>query len=66
MTDQHKHCPMCQKPIPLTEKFCSPKCEQLYVERQNKVAKSRKTLYILFAAFIIIWIFFTLRGKFGL
>jgi len=57
---------MCQKPIPLTEKFCSPKCEQLYMERQNKVAKSRKTLYILFAAFIIIWIFFTLRGKFGL
>ena len=54
------------KPIPLSEKFCSPKCEQIYRENQNKVAKTRKMLYVLFAAFIIIWIFFTLRGKFGL
>ena len=66
MTDQHKHCPMCQKPIPLSEKFCSPKCEQIYMENQRKIAKSRKVLYIAFAAFIIIWIFFTLRGKIGL
>jgi predicted nucleic acid-binding Zn ribbon protein len=66
MTDQHKHCPMCQKPVPLSEKFCSPKCEQIYRENQNKVAKTRKMLYILFAAFILIWIFFTIRGKFGL
>jgi predicted nucleic acid-binding Zn ribbon protein len=66
MTDQHKHCPLCQKPIPLSEKFCSPKCEQIYLENQRKIAKSRKVLYIAFAAFIIIWIFFTLRGKIGL
>ena len=42
MTDQHKHCPMCSKPIPLSEKFCSPKCEQIYMENQRKVAKSAK------------------------
>jgi predicted nucleic acid-binding Zn ribbon protein len=66
MTDQHKHCPLCQKPIPLSEKFCSPKCEQIYLENQRKIAKSRKILYIAFAVFIIIWIFFTLRGKIGL
>jgi predicted nucleic acid-binding Zn ribbon protein len=66
MTDQHKHCPMCQKPIPLSEKFCSPKCEQIYTENQKKIAKSRKILYIAFGIFILIWIFFTLRGKIGL
>ena len=66
MTDQHKHCPMCSKPIPLSEKFCSPKCEQIYTENQRKVAKSRKLLYIAFAAFIIIWVFFSLRGRIGL
>jgi len=66
MTDQHKHCPMCQKPIPLSEKYCSPKCEQIFLENQKKIAKSRKILYIAFAAFILIWIFFTLRGKIGL
>ncbi|MBZ2165348.1 MULTISPECIES: DUF2116 family Zn-ribbon domain-containing protein [Methanobacterium] len=66
MTDQHKHCPMCQKPIPLSEKFCSPKCEQIYNENQRKVAKSRRVLYIIFAVFIIIWLFFTLKGRIGL
>ena len=65
MTDQHKHCPMCQKPIPLSEKFCSTQCEQIYMANQRKIAKSRRILYIAFAAFILIWIFFTFRGKLG-
>ena len=66
MTDQHKHCPMCQKPIPLSEKFCSPNCEQIYMENQRKIAKTRRILYIAFAAFILIWIFITFRSKIGL
>jgi len=66
MTDQHKHCPICQKPIPLSEKFCSSKCEQIYMENQRKIAKSRKMLYIAFAAFIVVLIFFTFRSKMGL
>jgi predicted nucleic acid-binding Zn ribbon protein len=56
---------MCQKPIPLSEKFCSPKCEQIYIENQRKIAKSRRLLYIVFAAFIIIWILFTFRSRIG-
>ncbi|MDD3984635.1 MAG: DUF2116 family Zn-ribbon domain-containing protein [Methanobacterium sp.] len=66
MIDQHKHCPMCQTPIPLSEKFCSPKCEQSYIVNQKKIAKSRRTLYIIFAVFIILWLLFTLKGKIGL
>jgi predicted nucleic acid-binding Zn ribbon protein len=57
---------MCQKPIPLSEKFCSPKCEQIYMENQRKIAKSRKILYIAFAAFIVVWILITFRSKIGL
>ena len=47
MTDQHKHCPMCKKPIPLSEKFCSPSCEQVYLENQRKIAKTRRILYVV-------------------
>lgn len=61
--DQHKHCPMCGTPIPMDERFCSPKCEQILAERQRKVAKTRKIIYIAFAALIIIYLLFALRGR---
>ncbi len=63
MVDQHKHCPMCGTPIPMNERFCSPKCEQILAERQRKVAKTRKIIYLAFAALLIIYIIFVLRGK---
>jgi predicted nucleic acid-binding Zn ribbon protein len=66
MTDQHKHCPMCQKPIPLSEKFCSPNCEQVYLENQRKIAKTRRILYALFGIFIVLFLVLTLRSKIGL
>jgi predicted nucleic acid-binding Zn ribbon protein len=58
MKDQHKHCPMCGTPMPMSEKFCSPKCEQIYNENQNKVNRTRKILYVAFAIFILIWLYF--------
>lgn len=63
MVDQHKHCPMCGTPIPMNERFCSPRCEQILAERQRKVAKTRKIIYLAFAALLIIYIIFVLRGK---
>lgn len=65
MTDQHKHCPMCQKPIPLSEKFCSPNCEQIYLENQKKIAKTRRMLYIVFGIFVVLFLILTLRSKVG-
>jgi predicted nucleic acid-binding Zn ribbon protein len=65
MTDQHKHCPMCQKPIPLSEKFCSPNCEQIYKVNQQKIEKTRKMLYIAFAVFIVLFLLLTFRSKIG-
>ncbi len=63
MVDQHKHCPICGKPIPMDERLCSPNCEKILVERQKKVAKTRKVIYIAFAALVIIYLLFALRGK---
>ncbi|MBI5680137.1 MAG: DUF2116 family Zn-ribbon domain-containing protein [Methanobacterium sp.] len=63
MTKPHKHCPMCGTPIPMEEKFCSPNCEQIFTERQRKVAKTRKIMYIAFAALIIIYFLFAFKGK---
>jgi predicted nucleic acid-binding Zn ribbon protein len=65
MIDQHKHCPICQKPIPLSEKFCSPNCEQLYLENQKKIEKTRKMLYIAFGVFIVLFLLLTFRSKIG-
>lgn len=63
MVDQHKHCPMCGKPIPMDERFCSPKCEQIFAERQRKVMKTRRIMYIILAAILIIYLLYTLKGK---
>ncbi|KAF5088936.1 DUF2116 family Zn-ribbon domain-containing protein [Methanobacterium aggregans] len=63
MVEQHKHCPVCGKPVPLSERYCSQDCEQIAAENQKKVAKTRKILYGLFIVFILVWILLTLRGK---
>ncbi|HMK53853.1 MAG TPA: DUF2116 family Zn-ribbon domain-containing protein [Methanobacteriaceae archaeon] len=66
MTDQHRHCGICGTPIPMSEKFCSPKCEQIFLENQRKVSKTRKIMYVVFGIFILAWLYFMLRGKVGL
>ena len=58
MTDQHKHCPMCGTPMPMSEKFCSPKCEQIYQDNQSKVNRTRRILYVAFTVFILIWLYY--------
>lgn len=57
MSDIHKHCPVCGTPIPLEESTCSPKCQEVVVEQQAKLKKSRITLFILMVIFIIVFIF---------
>lgn len=48
--DQHKHCKICEKPIPLDEDFCSKKCEN---EFEEIVKGRKKKQYIVYALFII-------------
>ena len=61
MTDPHKHCPMCGTPMPMDERFCSPKCEATYAERARKVIKTRRIIYIAFAALIIIYLIYMFK-----
>ncbi|WP_414468380.1 DUF2116 family Zn-ribbon domain-containing protein [Methanobacterium sp. ACI-7] len=63
MVDQHKHCPRCGTPIPMDERYCSPKCEQVIAERRQKVMRTRKIMYIAFAVLIIIYLLFVFRGS---
>lgn len=55
MTKPHKHCPMCGTSIPMEERFCSPNCEQKFAERRRKVIRTRRIMYAVFAAIIIIY-----------
>jgi len=63
MTKPHKHCPMCGASIPMEERFCSPKCEQVFAERQRKIARTRKMVYAGFIILIIIYLVYILRGQ---
>ncbi len=64
VTEPHKHCPTCGTPIPMDERFCSPKCEQVVAERQRQVAKARTMIYVLLAILLIIaGIFFVFRSR---
>ncbi|MDO5851641.1 MAG: DUF2116 family Zn-ribbon domain-containing protein [Methanobacteriaceae archaeon] len=61
--EQHFHCPACGKPMPTSEKFCSPDCEEAFKQRELAMRKQRRILYIVIAAFVIIWIVLLLKGK---
>ncbi|MDD1775131.1 MAG: DUF2116 family Zn-ribbon domain-containing protein [Methanobacterium sp.] len=64
MIEPHKHCSGCGAPMPMSERYCSPKCQQIMEEKRKKVNKTKSIIYILFAAFILIWLYFMLRGQF--
>ncbi len=51
--EQHKHCKVCEKPIPLDEEFCSEKCRTEYQEFVNKRKKRR---YILYGLIIVLFV----------
>ncbi len=53
--EAHKHCPICGTPIPLSETFCSDKCQGVFQENQARVSRQRRILYILVIIFIVIW-----------
>ncbi|MCI5867478.1 MAG: DUF2116 family Zn-ribbon domain-containing protein [Methanosphaera sp.] len=54
--EAHKHCAICGQPIPLSESFCSDKCEEQYRARQKQMAKQRKILYAVIAIFVVIYL----------
>ena len=61
--ESHRHCAICGRPIPLSESFCSDKCQEQYQMRQQQVNKQRKILYVVVAIFVILWLVMTFLNK---
>ncbi|MEA4957759.1 hypothetical protein SDC9_33946 [bioreactor metagenome] len=55
MVDIHKHCPVCNTPIPLEETTCSPKCQEILESRQAQMKRSRVILFVVMVVFIVIF-----------
>ncbi len=55
MVDIHKHCPVCNTPIPLEETTCSPKCQEILKSRQSQMKRSRLILFAVMIVFIVIF-----------
>ncbi len=62
MIDPHKHCPVCGNPIPMDERTCSERCQEILSRNQQRVRRTRTLFYLVFAVFVIVWIIFSLRG----
>jgi predicted nucleic acid-binding Zn ribbon protein len=60
MTKPHRHCVVCGTPIPLEERTCSDKCQQVLAQNQNKVRKTRMGLYVIFGVFVAVWLLYTI------
>ena len=59
----HKHCPVCGKPIGMSEQFCSPECEQT-VTKQRKSQKRTSWIFIgILVVFMLVWFFLATRGS---
>ncbi len=56
VVEAHRHCAICGKPIPMSESFCSDKCQEQYSLKQKQVSKQRKILYAIVALFIIVYV----------
>lgn len=54
--EQHKHCKICQKPIPLDEEFCSEKCEEEYEDIVSSRKKKQYLVYGLLAVLLILMV----------
>jgi len=54
MIDPHKHCPVCQTPIPLTETTCSDKCQKELDERKGKVNRGKMIVNVIMIIVLII------------
>jgi len=56
MVEDHKHCMVCGKPTPPDRLLCSPSCEEIFRQQQQKLKKTRMFTMIFFMAlfFLII------------
>ncbi len=51
--EQHKHCRICQKPVPLDEDFCSEECKDEY---DDLLSSRKKKQYVVYGLLIVLFI----------
>ena len=54
MIDPHKHCPVCQTPIPLNETTCSDKCQNVLDSKKGQVNRGKMIVNVVMIIVLII------------
>jgi len=56
MIEDHKHCPICGKPMDSDKTLCSPSCEMISKQQQKKMSRTRNIMLLLFIVMFAILI----------
>lgn len=64
MTDIHKHCPVCNTPIPLEETTCSPKCQSALSNKQAQAKRGKIVMNIVMVILLVIVAYVFIISKF--
>lgn len=52
--EEHKHCIVCGKAIPLDQDFCSLECKDSYSKADKKKSRGNITQIIIFGVLIVV------------
>jgi len=60
----HEHCAQCDDAVPVGQKYCSPECENKYIQKQRK-DRQRNIMFMVaaIAIFIALGIFSLFASK---
>lgn len=62
LASSHKHCPVCGKPISLSQQFCSAECEQTVVKQRSSQRRTSWIFIGILVVFMLVWFFLMSRG----
>jgi len=54
--DEHKHCVVCSRAIPIDRDFCSSECKDIYSNADKKKGKKSTVQIVFLIAFMLIMI----------
>ena len=52
--DEHKHCLICNRAIPLEKDFCSSECKQKFTDAEKGKGKKNTIQLVMLIAFMVI------------
>jgi len=60
----HEHCVQCDDAVPVGQRFCSPECESIYIQKQRK-ERQRNIIFMVaaIAVFVALGIFSLFAGR---